>query len=186
MPGYPYGSSGMPDSGVASGMGGVAAGALAGGALAAGASGASLAMLSSPGGRSTHSQVSQGQSWFSFEELEAATGGFAAANKLGEGGFGKVYKGVMPDGRVVAVKALTLGGGQGEREFRAEVEIISRVHHRYLVTLLGYCIARDQRLLVYEYVPNGTLESALHGQNPHHFPTAILPAVAGTVQVPLL
>lgn len=62
----------------------------------------------------------------------------------------------------MAVKVLTVGGSQGEREFRAEVEIISRVHHRHLVTLLGYCIAFDQRLLVYEFVENGTVEAALH------------------------
>lgn len=70
---------------------------------------------------------------------------------------------LLQDGKVIAVKVLTLGGGQGEREFRAEVEIISRVHHRHLVTLLGYSIANDQRMLVYDYVPNGTIEYNLHG-----------------------
>lgn len=64
-----------------------------------------------------------------------------------------VYKGWMLDGRLVAVKQLKLGSGQGEREFRAEVEIISRVHHRHLVSLVGYCIADNQRSLVYEFVP---------------------------------
>ena len=64
-----------------------------------------------------------------------------------------------------AVKQLKAGSGQGEREFQAEVEIISRVHHRHLVTLVGYCIAgSSQRLLVYEFVPNNTLEHHLHGQ----------------------
>lgn len=64
----------------------------------------------------------------------------------------------------MAVKQLKMGSGQGEREFKAEVEIISRVHHRHLVSLVGYCIANDQRLLVYEFVPNGTLEHHLHGK----------------------
>lgn len=101
--------------------------------------------------------------WFTYAELEEATNGFSSANVLGEGGFGRVYKGVIADNQQVAVKQLTIGGGQGEREFRAEVEIISRVHHRHLVSLVGYCIADSQRLLVYDYVPNGTLEHALHG-----------------------
>lgn len=93
-----------------------------------------------------------------------ATNGFAMENVLGEGGFGRVYKGELPNGQVVAVKQLTLGGGQGDREFRAEVEIISRVHHRHLVSLVGYCIADKQRLLVYDFVPNGTLDVNLYGK----------------------
>lgn len=72
-------------------------------------------------------------------------------------------KGVLPNGKEVAVKSLKAGSGQGEREFQAEVEIISRVHHRYLVSLVGYCISDTQRMLVYEYVPNKTLEFHLHG-----------------------
>lgn len=102
-------------------------------------------------------------SQFSYEDLAAATNGFSQANLLGQGGFGYVYKGVLPDKRVVAVKSLKSGSGQGEREFQAEVEIISRVHHRHLVSLVGYCIANGQRMLVYEFVPNKTLEFHLHG-----------------------
>ncbi|KAH9330436.1 hypothetical protein KI387_002544, partial [Taxus chinensis] len=104
------------------------------------------------------------KSWFTYEELAIATNGFSPQNVLGEGGFGCVYKGYLQGGKVIAVKQLKIGGGQGEREFRAEVEIISRVHHRHLVSLVGYCIADSQRLLVYEYVPNGTLEYHLHGR----------------------
>ncbi|ESR36487.1 hypothetical protein CICLE_v10029936mg [Citrus x clementina] len=104
------------------------------------------------------------QSAFTYEELSAATGGFSQSNLLGQGGFGYVHKGVLPNGKEVAVKSLRSGSGQGEREFKAEVEIISRVHHRHLVSLVGYCIAGDKRLLVYEYVPNNNLEFHLHGK----------------------
>lgn len=103
------------------------------------------------------------KSQFTYEELAVATGAFSQANLLGQGGFGYVHKGVLPDGKEVAVKSLKSGSGQGEREFQAEVEIISRVHHRHLVSLVGYCIADGQRMLVYEFVPNKTLEFHLHG-----------------------
>eukprot|EP00252_Welwitschia_mirabilis_P007962 TRINITY_DN1966_c0_g1_i1.p1 TRINITY_DN1966_c0_g1~~TRINITY_DN1966_c0_g1_i1.p1 ORF type:complete len:732 (+),score=169.71 TRINITY_DN1966_c0_g1_i1:493-2688(+) len=104
------------------------------------------------------------RSSFSYEELAVATNGFSPDNVLGEGGFGCVYKGVLSDNKVVAVKQLKIGSGQGEREFCAEVETISRIHHRHLVSLVGYCISGMQRLLVYDYVPNGTLEHHLHGK----------------------
>ncbi|KAJ6772083.1 PROLINE-RICH RECEPTOR-LIKE PROTEIN KINASE PERK10 [Salix koriyanagi] len=99
---------------------------------------------------------------FAFEELVKATNGFSSQNFLGEGGFGSVYKGYLPDGTDVAVKQLKIGGGQGEREFKAEIEIISRVHHRHLVSLVGYCMFETRRLLVYDYVPNNTLHFHLH------------------------
>ncbi|XP_055804729.1 proline-rich receptor-like protein kinase PERK5 [Solanum dulcamara] len=107
------------------------------------------------------------KSQFTYEELDRATSGFSKANLLGQGGFGYVHKGVLVDGTVVAVKSLKSGSGQGEREFQAEVDIISRVHHRHLVSLVGYCIADSQRMLVYEYVPNKTLEFHLHGKGHH-------------------
>ncbi|XP_078168856.1 proline-rich receptor-like protein kinase PERK3 isoform X1 [Carex rostrata] len=99
---------------------------------------------------------------FKYEDLEIATNGFAESNVLGQGGFGLVYQGTLT-GKEVAIKKLTSGSGQGDREFRAEVEIISRVHHKNLVSLVGYCVHEDQRLLVYEYVPNKTLDFHLHG-----------------------
>ncbi|CAN6903442.1 unnamed protein product [Brassica oleracea] len=105
-----------------------------------------------------------GQTHFSYEELAEITQGFARHNILGEGGFGCVYKGTLHDGKVVAVKQLKAGSGQGDREFKAEVEIISRVHHRHLVSLVGYCISDQHRLLIYEYVSNQTLEHHLHGR----------------------
>nr|TKR65627.1 hypothetical protein D5086_0000319600 [Populus alba] len=105
------------------------------------------------------------QSTFPYEELAMATDNFSEANLLGQGGFGYVHKGILANGTVVAIKQLKSGSGQGEREFRAEIEIISRVHHRHLVSLFGYCIAGAQRMLVYEFVPNYTLEFHLHEGN---------------------
>lgn len=104
------------------------------------------------------------KSIFTYEELAAATNSFSQANLLGQGGFGYVHKGVLPNGKEIAVKSLKSGGGQGEREFHAEVDIISHVHHRHLVSLVGYCIAGSQRILVYDFVPNKTLEYHLHGK----------------------
>ncbi|KAK9060768.1 hypothetical protein SSX86_021474 [Deinandra increscens subsp. villosa] len=105
------------------------------------------------------------KSTFTYEELAMATDGFSEANLLGQGGFGYVHRGVLPNGKEVAVKQLKTGSGQGEREFQAEVEIISRVHHKHLVSLVGYCMSGAQRLLVYEFVPNNTLEFHLHEKN---------------------
>ncbi|KAJ7958598.1 Receptor protein kinase [Quillaja saponaria] len=101
---------------------------------------------------------------FTYDELVVATNGFSVANLLGEGGFGYVHKGVLPSGKEVAVKQLKTGSVQGEREFQTEVETISRVHHKHIVSLVGYCITRMERLLVYEFVPNNTLEFHLHGK----------------------
>ncbi|KAJ8643178.1 hypothetical protein MRB53_004926 [Persea americana] len=104
------------------------------------------------------------KSTFTLEELTMATYGFSDANLLGEGGFGYVHRGVLANGKEVAIKSLKSGSEQGEREFQAEVEIISRVHHKHLVSLVGYCMAGGQRMLVYEFVPNNTLEFYLHGK----------------------
>jgi len=100
---------------------------------------------------------------FSYEELAVATNGFSDVNLLGQGGFGYVHKGVLPNGKIVAVKSLKADSVQGDREFQAEVETISRVHHKHLVSLVGYCITNSQKLLVYEFVANKTLEFHLHG-----------------------
>ncbi|MED6123024.1 Proline-rich receptor-like protein kinase perk4 [Stylosanthes scabra] len=106
----------------------------------------------------------KGGGTFTYDELAMATGNYSDANMIGQGGFGYVYKGVFPNGKVVAVKTLKAGSGQGQREFQAEIEIISRVHHRHLVSLVGYCIAGGQRMLVYEFIPNNTLEYHLHAK----------------------
>ncbi|KAB5545267.1 hypothetical protein DKX38_013379 [Salix brachista] len=114
------------------------------------------------GGGHDSDVIGSGKTLFSYNELTELTNGFARQNIIGEGGFGCVYKGCMADGKVVAVKQLKAGSGQGDREFKAEVEIISRVHHRHLVSLVGYCISDNQRLLIYEFVPNKTLQHHLH------------------------
>ncbi|KAG5231661.1 proline-rich receptor protein [Salix suchowensis] len=103
--------------------------------------------------------------FLAYEELKEATNNFEPASILGEGGFGRVFKGVLSDGTAVAIKRLTNGGQQGDKEFLVEVEMLSRLHHRNLVKLVGYYSSRDssQNLLCYELVPNGSLEAWLHG-----------------------
>jgi serine/threonine protein kinase len=97
-----------------------------------------------------------------FSQLDAATGGFSEKNLLGEGGFGRVYKGRLEDTKeVIAVKQLDRDGFQGNREFLVEVLMLSLLHHPNLVKLLGYCTDSDQRILVYEYMPKGSLEDHL-------------------------
>ncbi|CAH9088910.1 unnamed protein product [Cuscuta epithymum] len=104
--------------------------------------------------------------FLAYEELKEATANFAPTSVLGEGGFGKVFKGVLSDGTAVAIKRLSTGGQQGDKEFLVEVEMLSRLHHRNLVKLVGYYSSIDssQNLLCYELVPNGSLEAWLHGQ----------------------
>ncbi|KAG6506976.1 hypothetical protein ZIOFF_032310 [Zingiber officinale] len=99
---------------------------------------------------------------FSVSELEKATDKFSSRKVLGKGGFGRVYHGVMDDGTEVAVKLLTKEDQSGDREFIAEVETLSRLHHRNLVKLIGICIEDRIRCLVYEFVRNGSVESHLH------------------------
>ncbi|XVF35023.1 hypothetical protein REPUB_Repub18cG0109400 [Reevesia pubescens] len=100
---------------------------------------------------------------FSASEIEKATDNFDASRIIGEGGFGRVYSGVLEDGTKVAVKVLKRDDQQGGREFLAEVEMLSRLHHRNLVKLIGICTEERNRCLVYELIPNGSVESHLHG-----------------------
>ncbi|KAL5847372.1 hypothetical protein ACOSQ3_010896 [Xanthoceras sorbifolium] len=101
--------------------------------------------------------------WYTLRELEVSTNGFADENVIGEGGYGIVYRGVLVDNTMVAVKNLLNNRGQAEKEFKVEVEAIGRVRHKNLVRLLGYCAEGAHRMLVYEYVDNGNLEQWLHG-----------------------
>ncbi|CAL8155171.1 unnamed protein product [Prunus armeniaca] len=107
---------------------------------------------------------------FTFRELAAATKGFREVNLIGEGGFGRVYKGRLDAGQVVAIKQLNHDGLQGFQEFIVEVLMLSLLHHTNLVTLIGYCTDGDQRLLVYEYMPRGSLEDHLFDLSPDREP----------------
>ncbi|KAL5577004.1 hypothetical protein UlMin_018703 [Ulmus minor] len=98
---------------------------------------------------------------FTLKQIKAATDDFDHSNKIGEGGFGPVYKGQLPDGTVIAVKQLSSKSRQGNREFLNEMGMISCVHHPNLVKLHGCCIESDQLLLVYEYLENNNLARAL-------------------------
>nr|CAJ86313.1 H0525G02.10 [Oryza sativa] len=100
---------------------------------------------------------------FSYSELRSATENFSSNNRLGEGGYGAVYKGKLNDGRVVAVKQLSQTSHQGKKQFATEIETISRVQHRNLVKLYGCCLEGNNPLLVYEYMENGSLDKALFG-----------------------
>ncbi|GAA0148981.1 hypothetical protein LIER_08273 [Lithospermum erythrorhizon] len=100
---------------------------------------------------------------FSFDELEEATSGFADANFLAEGGFGVVHRGVLENGQVVAVKQLKFGGLHGDADFCREVRVLSCAQHKNVVLLIGFCVEGNKRLLVYEYICNGSLEFHLHG-----------------------
>nr|XP_010910727.3 probable LRR receptor-like serine/threonine-protein kinase At1g53440 [Elaeis guineensis] len=101
--------------------------------------------------------------YFSLKQIKAATNNFDRANKIGEGGFGPVYKGVVPDGSVIAVKQLSSKSKQGNREFLNEIAVISAVQHPNLVKLYGCCIEGNQLLLIYEYMENNSLARALFG-----------------------
>ncbi|KAL2349525.1 hypothetical protein Fmac_003525 [Flemingia macrophylla] len=98
---------------------------------------------------------------FDFGTIEAATNKFSAENKLGEGGFGEVYKGTLSSGREIAVKRLSKSSGQGGDEFKMEVEVVAKLQHRNLVRLLGFCLQGEEKILVYEYVPNKSLDCIL-------------------------
>ncbi|XP_057954586.1 probable serine/threonine-protein kinase PBL7 [Malania oleifera] len=99
---------------------------------------------------------------FAFKQLHSATGGFSKSNVIGHGGFGSVYKGVLQDGRKVAIKFMDQAGKQGEEEFNVEVELLGRLRSPYLLALLGYCSEINHKLLVYEFMTNGGLQEHLY------------------------
>ncbi|GMI81944.1 cysteine-rich RLK (RECEPTOR-like protein kinase) 2, ALTERED SEED GERMINATION 6, CYSTEINE-RICH RLK2 [Hibiscus trionum] len=107
----------------------------------------------------------QGPMTYTYKELNFATTNFSQQNKVGEGGFGEVYKGILKNGRVVAVKKLAIGTSEKVKaEFDTEVKLISNVHHRNLVRLVGCCSKGPELLLVYEFMPNGSLDKHLFGE----------------------
>ncbi|XP_047945418.1 probable LRR receptor-like serine/threonine-protein kinase At1g06840 [Salvia hispanica] len=101
----------------------------------------------------------EGVKAFDFDDLEKATNNFST--QIGQGGYGKVYKGTTADGAVVAIKRAQQGSLQGDKEFYTEIEMLSRLHHRNLVSLVGYCDEKDEQMLVYEFMPNGSLHDLL-------------------------
>ncbi|KAF3777361.1 putative cysteine-rich receptor-like protein kinase 23 [Nymphaea thermarum] len=98
---------------------------------------------------------------FSLRTVEGATDKFSRSNKLGEGGYGPVYKGKLPSGQEVAVKRLSGRTGQGLKEFRNEVELIAKTQHTNLVRLIGFCLENEEMILIYEYMPNKSLDFIL-------------------------
>lgn len=110
-----------------------------------------------------------GAVWFGIEEIKTATANFSDANLIGQGGFATVYKGTLPDGRRIAVKRIRNCTPEGDPEFLNEVEVINNIRHRNLVVLRGCCVASDeieghQRFLIYDYMPNGTLDDHIFGE----------------------
>lgn len=134
----------------------------------------------------------KGARWFSYDELKKCTNGFSESNEIGSGGYGKVkkfpsllstsslnlnssrlfvtpftflqvYRGMLSDGQVIAIKRAQHGSMQGGLEFKTEIELLSRVHHKNLVGLVGFCFEQGEQMLVYEFMPNGTLRESLSG-----------------------
>lgn len=102
---------------------------------------------------------------FSYNVLRSATNNFDQRNKIGRGGFGTVYKGILKDGTPIAAKVLSAESNQGVKEFLNEIDVITNVKHPNLVLLLGCCVQGANRILVYEYVENSSLDQALIGTN---------------------
>lgn len=100
---------------------------------------------------------------FTLEELKLSTNDFREINAIGAGGYGTVYRGKLRDGQLIAIKRSKQGSMQGGLEFKTEIELLSRVHHKNLVGLVGFCFEKGERMLVYEFIPNGTLSEALYG-----------------------
>ncbi|MED6219843.1 hypothetical protein PIB30_039502 [Stylosanthes scabra] len=107
----------------------------------------------------------KGARHFTFEEIQNYTKNFSQANGIGSGGYGKVYRGTLQNGQLIAVKRAQKESMQGGLEFKTEIEMLSRVHHKNLVSLIGFCFEQGEQMLIYEYVPNGTLKDTLSGKS---------------------
>ncbi|KAK4605530.1 hypothetical protein RGQ29_013546 [Quercus rubra] len=118
-----------------------------------------------PNGGSGSIPQLKGARCFSFEELKKYTNKFSEENSIGSGGYGKVYLGTLPTGQPIAIKRAQKESLQGGHEFKTEIELLSRVHHKNLVSLVGFCFDQGEQMLVYEYVPNGTLKDSLSGKS---------------------
>ncbi|KAK2357009.1 receptor protein kinase HERK [Trifolium repens] len=119
-------------------------------------------------GGSSHSRLNDNINLglkISLRDLQLATENFNAKRVIGKGGFGNVYKGVLKNGMSVAVKRSEQESGQGFPEFEAEIMVLSKIRHRHLVSLIGYCDERYEMILVYEYMENGTLRDSLYSTN---------------------
>ncbi|KAH6557537.1 hypothetical protein KP509_1Z107700 [Ceratopteris richardii] len=99
---------------------------------------------------------------FTFKEMMKATNNFDSTLQVGQGGYGRVYRGTLPDGRIVAIKRAEEDSLQGGKEFLTELEILSRLHHRNLVSLIGFCDDEGEQMLIYEFMENGTLRDHLN------------------------
>ncbi|KAL8130397.1 hypothetical protein V2J09_019552 [Rumex salicifolius] len=102
--------------------------------------------------------------WYSFEDMRSITENFSEENEIGRGGYGKVYKGTLPGGQVVAIKRAQQGSLQGALEFKTEIELLSRVHHKNIVNLVGFCFDHGEQMLIYEYIKGGTLNTVISGK----------------------
>ncbi|XP_017247327.1 cysteine-rich receptor-like protein kinase 10 isoform X2 [Daucus carota subsp. sativus] len=98
---------------------------------------------------------------FELDNIKAATNNFSPDNKIGVGGFGDVFKGVLADGKEIAVKRLSKSSCQGSREFQNEVVLVAKLQHKNLVRVLGFCLQEDEKILVYEYIPDKSLDNIL-------------------------
>ncbi|KAK4834196.1 hypothetical protein QYF36_018652 [Acer negundo] len=101
---------------------------------------------------------------FGLIELDEATSGFSVTTQVGQGGYGKVYKGILANGTVVAIQRAQQGSLQGQKEFLTEIELLSRLHHRNLVSLVGYCDEEGKQMLVYEFMLHGSLQDLLNAR----------------------
>ncbi|KAI5593131.1 hypothetical protein BDE02_04G197800 [Populus trichocarpa] len=105
----------------------------------------------------------KGARCFFFDEITKSTNNFSEANHIGSGGYGMVYRGMLPTGQLIAIKRCRQGSVQGGLEFNAEIEVLSRVHHKNVVNLVGFCFERGEQMLIYEFVRNGSLRDSLSG-----------------------